>query len=92
MKRSSIGWLAFSEDDVSDVHKAVQRLRKDLKPGGVEVAKLIENNGYKQYRISVPPDQITLNRKTILRNVDGSDKFLSELPQEERSRQKAKSA
>jgi hypothetical protein len=38
-----------------------ERLKRDLSSAGVDTKALVENNGEKQYRWSVPPRNITLD-------------------------------
>ena len=64
-----------------------RRLRRNLKVEGMETGALVENDGAKQYRLSVPPANITLDVKMITRHFPGADKVLSglDLPSDEQS-------
>jgi hypothetical protein len=76
-KGTSLGWVDCDQiGSIDNYHQAIRRLKKALKTSGVDVDQLVENNGAKQYRRSVPPGNITLDEAVIRRHVTGAKKLL----------------
>jgi helicase len=75
-KATPLGWLDFDHLGTIDTyHQVIRRLKKALKSSGADVDRLVENNGGKQYRLSVPPGNITLDESVIRSHVAGADKL-----------------
>lgn len=43
-----------------------------LKDSGIEIDRVVENNGAKQYRLSVPPGNVTFDETVIRQHVTGA--------------------
>ena len=72
-----LGWLDFDQlGSIDTYHQVIRRLKKALKASGTDVDRLVENNGAKQYRFSVPSGNITLDEPVIRGHVTGADKLL----------------
>ena len=85
-KTTDLGWVSRDRLGTRDTyHQAVRRLKRDLRVDGIDVERLIENNLSKQYRLSVPPQHITLDREMILRHYPEGKTTLADLPHEGRS-------
>lgn len=66
---TELGWVVCTELGTYDTyHQVVRRLKIDLKADGVETESLVENNKTKHYRLSVPPQNITINDGMVLRH------------------------
>ena len=75
-KGTPLGWLDFDQLGTIDTyHQVIRRLKKALKGSGTDVDRLVENNGGKQYRFSMPPGNITLDEAVIRSHVTGADKL-----------------
>lgn len=76
-KGTPLGWLDFDQLGTIDTyHQVMRRLKKALKTSGSDVDRLVENNGGKQYRFSVPPGNITMDEAVIRRHVTGAGKLI----------------
>jgi len=62
------GWISGPLLSQDKYHQVFYRLKHDLKCTGVDVRSLIENNEFKQYRFSVPPENITFDKEKIRLN------------------------
>jgi helicase len=72
-----LGWADCDRlGSMESYHQAIRRLKKDLGRSEADVERLVENNGAKQYRFSVPPKNITLDEAMIRRHVTGADRLL----------------
>ena len=67
-KEESSGWVNGRDLSFDNYHQVIRRLKKDLQIDGVDLDKLIENNGAKHYRFSVPPVNISWNEEKIRRH------------------------
>jgi hypothetical protein len=68
MKRDGTGWVRGDDFGPNEAHyKHVQRLREELQTKDGGTTELIENDGAKRYRLSIPPAQIGLDEDAILR-------------------------
>ncbi|GAB4232345.1 MAG: hypothetical protein OHK0028_07760 [Deltaproteobacteria bacterium] len=75
-KRTALGWMDCDRlGSIDSYHQVIRRLKKALKGSGIDVDQLVENNGAKQYRFSVPPFNITLDEAMIRRHVTGAKKL-----------------
>jgi len=82
---TELGWVPGSKfGEMDTYHQVIRRLKLDLKAGGVDPEGLIENDGSKQYRLSVPPGNITVNSATVAQNTPGYAKLLSVLEGQEK--------
>jgi hypothetical protein len=80
MKCNGAGWVPQSEYGSSETcHKIIQRLRDGLEAPGIDTADLIENDGSKRYRLSMPPDQISLDEEAILLSFPDVEEILKPL-------------
>lgn len=76
-RRTPLGWMDCDHLGPHDgYHQVVRRLKKALKTSGIDVDRVVENNGAKQYRFSVPPGNLTLDEAVIRRHVTGVKKLL----------------
>lgn len=76
-KTSPLGWMDCDHlGSMDGYHQVIRRLKKSLKTSGIDVDRLVENNGAKQYRFSVPPGNITLDEGVIRRHVSGAKKLI----------------
>jgi len=76
-KKTPLGWLDCDQLGSHDnYHQVIRRLKKALKIASIDVDRLVENNGAKQYRLSVPPDNVTLDEAVIREHVTGAKKLL----------------
>jgi hypothetical protein len=79
-KKNELGWLpARNLGDPDNYYQIIRRLKKDLDVDGVDIGGLIENNRAKQYRLSAPPNQITIDADMIRRHFPTNAKFHSML-------------
>ena len=63
---SDFGWVAPDQlAGHSNYHQVIRRLKRDLDVDGVETDDLIENNGAKRYRFSVPPQNLTIDAAAV---------------------------
>jgi helicase len=84
-KTACSGWMGHDCIGSPDhYHQVLRRLKRNLQRDGVKDDNLIENNLAKQYRLSVPPGNITMNLATI-RHHFGHCKALKELESLENS-------
>jgi hypothetical protein len=60
-------------------HQVACRLNQDLQIEKDGTEKLVTSNWSKQYRLSVPPKHIALNRKRILQHYPEAQDILAEL-------------
>jgi replicative superfamily II helicase len=65
MKKDGVGWVSMPEE--SD-YKKIQRLRDALGADESNNDGLIENDGAKRYRLSIPADSIELDKSSILKS------------------------
>ena len=49
-------------------HQVVRRLKIDLKADGIDPDVLVENSKAKQYRLSVPPQNVTIDKVMVMRH------------------------
>jgi hypothetical protein len=73
-KNGDLGWMKATEiDHFSVYHQTIRRLRDQIDKAGVGIAsdQLIENDTRKQYRLSVPPHQIQIDRETTIHHFPG---------------------
>lgn len=79
-KTTDLGWVsALALGDHDTYHQVIRRLKKDLGVDNVEPDKLIENNKGKQYRLSVPPQNITVKEDMVLRHCPEAKRILDEM-------------
>ncbi len=78
-KTTTDGWTGALQAAGTDYHVAFHRLREDLQPSGENAEFLVENDEAKQYRLSVPPANITINMKDCTHAVPGLSDVLEPL-------------
>ncbi|MFH1022102.1 MAG: DEAD/DEAH box helicase [Planctomycetota bacterium] len=79
-KKTDLGWVDYPDiGEVSSYHQAIRRLKTDLVESKVDADNLIENSRAKQYRISVPPQNITIDETMTKRHYPESESILSTL-------------
>lgn len=89
-KTSDLGWVSCDQMGTRETyHQVIRRLKRDLLTDGIDVERLIENNLSKQYRLSVPPQHVTLDRKMILRHYPEGKNVLAALPNKDGKATKA---
>jgi len=66
--RQDSGWVSGIKLSQDKYHQVFHRLKQDLECTGVDASALIENNAYKQYRFSIPQENITLDDEKIRLN------------------------
>ncbi len=71
------GWVYF--DTSTGKYQQYSNLRAPLKGALIkkDAANFIENDGQKNYRLSIPPDHITFNRNALLKHPDPTIKGLA---------------
>jgi len=72
LKKGKGGWLTKTVD--AGKYQIFDRVRSPLQGSllGKDAKKFVENNGSKQYRISLHPDFITYHREKLLKHPDSS--------------------
>jgi hypothetical protein len=76
-KGAALGWMDCDHlGSMDGYHQVIRRLKRALKSSGIDVDNVVENNGAKQYRFSVPPGNITIDEAVIRRHVTGVKKLL----------------
>lgn len=80
-KSTESGWVQYSDIamDESNCYKIIQRIKEELKIADVNTNLIIENDGSKRYRLSVPRTIIQIEKLTILNNVLLGETLKSEL-------------
>jgi len=79
-KTTELGWASGHELGEPDTyHQVIRRLKTGLKKANMDVDKLIENNGAKQYRFSTSPRNITIDGKMVLRHLPEFKNLIGEL-------------
>jgi len=85
-KETVLGWMDCDHlGSMDGYHQVIRRLKRALKASGTDVDSVVENNGAKQYRFSVPPGNITLDEVVIRRHVTGVKKLLDTFSSEPES-------
>lgn len=80
-KKTPLGWLDCDQLGSHDnYHQVMRRLKKALKASGVDINRLVENNGAKQYRFPVPAGNITFDEALIREHVAGAKKLFKSEP------------
>ncbi|MBE0568408.1 MAG: DEAD/DEAH box helicase [Deltaproteobacteria bacterium] len=80
-KNTSLGWLDCDQlGSIDNYHQVIRRLKKALKIADIDADRLIENNGAKQYRFSVPPGNVSLDEMVIREHVTGGEKIIIPSP------------
>ncbi len=76
-QRISLGWIDCDQlGSIDNYHQVIRRLKKALKISDINADQLVENNGAKQYRFSLPPGNVTVNDAVIRKHVTGAKKLL----------------
>ncbi len=76
-KSDGVGWMLESDFAVGEsVYKMMGRLRDLLEPSGIKKDDLIENDGAKRYRLSIPSAQINLDIEAIIRSFPDMEHIL----------------
>ncbi|GAB4240879.1 MAG: hypothetical protein OHK0028_19170 [Deltaproteobacteria bacterium] len=76
-----LGWADCDRLGSMDTyHQVSRRLKKALSASGIDAERLVENNGAKQYRFSVPRENITLDEAAIRAQVPGAAGVLGAVP------------
>ena len=79
-KTDAPGWLSSAEIGGHDTyHQVIRRLKRHLNVDGIDPGQLLENSGAKQYRFSVPPGNVSVDRGMVERHVDGAGAVLASL-------------
>jgi helicase len=79
-KVTELGWAGGTAFGTPDgYHQTIRRLKNDLACEGIDIEALIENSGSKQYRFSVPPQQVGINAEMILRHSPDLQRYLEEM-------------
>ncbi len=82
-KSDGVGWRLESDFPVGEsIYKVMERLRDQLEPSGIKKDDLIENDGAKRYRLSIPPALIELDVDAIVRSFPDMEFILK--PQSEK--------
>lgn len=61
---------------IDNYHQVIRRLKKALKASEIDVDHLVENNGEKRYRFSVPPGNITIDDAMVRKGFPRAKKLL----------------
>ena len=64
-KDGDLGWVNGRDMSSESYYQVIWRLKENLKADGVDPDQIIENNGAKHYRFSVPPVNISWDEKKI---------------------------
>ena len=65
-KTTGLGWVPCSAYGSSEnFRQVVRRLKQDLQVTGIDPELLIENSGAKQYRLSVPPANVSIDAESV---------------------------
>lgn len=65
-KKDEAGWLHTSDMEISgNVHQAIRRLREAIGEYVKDLDVTVENDGHGNYRLSVPPDNVSLDRDSL---------------------------
>lgn len=73
----ALGWVGCDQlGSIDTYHQVIRRLKKALAPAGVDADRLVENNGEKRYRFSVPPGNITIDDAKIRKSFPRAKKLL----------------
>lgn len=79
-KTEQMGWASSADLGEPDTyHQIIRRLKQDLKAADIDADELIENNRAKQYRISVPPANLTIDARKIALHFPEGASILAEL-------------
>ncbi len=65
LKQDKIGWLHTGDMESNNPHQEIKRLRKSLSNYIKIPDDTIENDGYGNYRLSVPPDNVSLDKDSL---------------------------
>jgi len=75
-RTSELGWLSAHElGDPDSYHQVVRRLRGQLTGAGVDAMALVENNAQQQYRLSVPPSNISIDAAMVRLHHPGDNRI-----------------
>ncbi len=78
-KTVECGWLGVDGlGGFKSYHQVIRRLKQDIQDAGADPS-LIENSRAKQYRLSLPPQNISIDAETVSQHVPNADKALSAL-------------
>jgi len=84
-RSTTLGWVDCDQfGSIDNYHQVIRRLKKTLKISGIDVDRLVENNGEKKYRFSVPPGNIGLDDEMIRKAYPRAKKLLDAAPPAER--------
>ena len=66
LKQDKLGWLYTSDMGIKgNIHQAILRLRTELRDHITNTDVTVENDGHGSYRLSVPPDNISLDKDSL---------------------------
>ena len=66
LKQDKIGWLHTSDMEIpGNVHEVIKRLREALSDYVKDIGATIQNDGHGCYRLSVPPDNISMDKNSL---------------------------
>lgn len=66
LKKDETGWLHTGDMDISgNVHQAIGRLKKSLSEHIKDANSTLENDGHGSYRLSVAPDNVSIDLDSI---------------------------
>jgi helicase len=73
----TMGWVGCDQlGSIDTYHQVIRRLKKALQPSGIDVDRLVENNGEKQYRFSAPAGNVTIDDARIRKGFPRAKKLL----------------
>ena len=73
---TTLGWMDCDHlGSMDGYHQVIRRLKRALKASDIDADSVVENNGAKQYRFSVPPGNVTLDKAMIRKHVTGAKKL-----------------
>lgn len=79
-KATDLGWVSGPDICPDSYHQIFRRLRADLASAGLDPETLVECNGCKAYRLSVPRDHITWDEPRIRAHAPDCAHVLDALP------------
>lgn len=66
LRQDKLGWLHTNDMGIKgNVHQAILRLREDIGDHITDTYITVENDGHGNYRLSVPPDNISLDKDSL---------------------------
>ncbi len=78
---TTLGWVDCDQfGSIDNYHQVIRRLKKALKGSAIDVDRLVENNGEKRYRFSVPAGNISVDDEMVRKGFPRAIKLLPVVP------------